>query len=106
MLGFRGHFASESRRYSTTLGRLRQPAVITSGPASTSCTPVSRSGSGTTQTSPSCTPTRRWWWRRGGLPGSAGSRPATPLSRPRPLPAPETTDRPGVRPRPLRAGGP
>ncbi len=24
MLGFRGHFASKSRRYSTTLGRLRQ----------------------------------------------------------------------------------
>ena len=24
MLGFRGHFATKSRRYSTTLGRLRQ----------------------------------------------------------------------------------
>ncbi|MFD7062731.1 replication initiator [Streptomyces sp. NPDC059906] len=35
MLGFRGHFSSKSRRYSTTLGALARPAPTTAPPRNT-----------------------------------------------------------------------
>ena len=91
MLGFRGHFASKSRRYSTTLGRLRQARRDHVRRQIRERSSGRRNGPTTTRTTTSWSPPR-WWSGRGGSPGSAGSPPETPRWPPRPLPGPATTD--------------
>ena len=60
MLGFRGHFASKSRRYSTTLGRLRQARRDhVRSRLNTPC-PWIRCGWGTTPIWRNLMPSRRW----------------------------------------------
>lgn len=71
--GFRGHFATKSRRYSTTLGAIRRGAPTTAG-ASSAAPGQSVS---TTRT------TAHRWSAAGRSPASAGRHPAVPRARPR-----------------------
>ena len=82
MLGYRGHFATKSRRYSTTLRALRQARADYRRRQQPLPAP------GTTARPPS-SPSPRW-----NGPGWAGAPPATPSWPCPPPPAPATTTRP------------
>ena len=85
MLGFRGHFATKSRRYSVTLGRLRAERRTWRQRHTPDRTARPR-GPG-----PRRHHTRRDR-RTGSSSDSAGSPPATPPSPPPPPPAPASTE--------------
>ena len=83
MLGFRGHFATKSRRYSVTLGRLRGERRAWRQRHSPTTDPTSRTR--TSRRPPSSSPAP------GSSSGSAGCPPVTPRLPPPPPPAPVNT---------------
>ena len=93
MLGFRGHFASKSRRYSVTLGALRRArrrAQILIAQSRDSGRPLDLAAL-EADSSPTRTPRRPSWWVSGATSAPDGPPKANASSPPRPPPEPANT---------------